>query len=195
MHETGGYLEDDAGGSVVFYHSLDDGLEEAVVCQVINSILQWDVDRVVLPFLSTNLIHVSWRETMMREGVCVCVRVRVRVYVCVCVCVCVCEKTCSREEEVSIFVKGNGHHSISEIESLLNSVAMVNIYIDVQDSWVVLEQFQDRYDDVVHVAKPRRLKLLGVMESTRPVDGHVAALGERSRGHCHSDESHDLPRC
>ena len=85
----------------------------------------------------------------------------------------------------------DSHDSVCEVESLLDSVAMVNIYVDIQDPRVVLEQLQDRYDDVVYVAKPGRLKLLGVVEPSRPVYRHVATLGERGQWvRCYGDVTH-----
>jgi len=37
--------------------------------------------------------------------------------------------TCAGEEVVAIFVEGNGHDPVCEVERLLNAVAMVNIYV------------------------------------------------------------------
>lgn len=40
----------------------------------------------------------------------------------------------------------------------------------------MLKEFQDRQDDVVDIAKPRGLTLLGVVEATGPVDGDIAIV-------------------
>ncbi len=36
-----------------------------------------------------------------------------------------------------------------------------------------LEEFQNGDDNVIHIAEPGRLKLLGVVQTSRPVDGDV----------------------
>lgn len=38
----------------------------------------------------------------------------------------------------------------------------------------LLEQLQNAQDDVVHIAKARAASLLGVVETTRPVDRNIA---------------------
>jgi len=43
----------------------------------------------------------------------------------------------SREEEISIFVERNGHDTIAEVKRILNTIAMVDINVDVQHSGVV----------------------------------------------------------
>ena len=74
-----------------------------------------------------------------------------------------CLYTSAREEEIAIFMERDGHDSISEIECLLNTVAMVNINVNVENSRVILEQLQDRYDDIVHIAKSGGLKFFSMM--------------------------------
>ena len=58
--------------------------------------------------------------------------------------------------------------------SHLHSVPVVNIDINVDHSGMILQQLQDGDHDVVDVAKAAGLKLLGVVEPTRPVEGDVA---------------------
>ena len=95
----------------------------------------------------------------------------------VCKCVLVSPSpTGSREEEVAIFMKGDSHDAVSEVEGLLYSVAMVNIYVNVQHSRVVLEQLKNGNDNVVHVAESRGLKLFSMVQPSRPIDGHITAL-------------------
>ena len=50
---------------------------------------------------------------------------------------------------------------------------MVDVDVNVQDPWVVFEELEDREDDVIHIAKARRLAFFRVVQSTRPVDGNV----------------------
>lgn len=92
--------------------------------------------------------------------------------------------TCSREEVVPVLVEGHGHDSVRQVEGLLDPVAMVNVDVDVQNAGVVpathmirkggnsqevqrsaasLEKLQDADDDVVHVAKPRRLQTKNIL--------------------------------
>jgi|MDSY01.1.fsa_nt_gb hypothetical protein len=66
------------------------------------------------------------------------------------------------------FTSPDGHDAVGEVESFLNTVTMVNIDVDVEHACMVLEQFQDRHHDIVHVAKARRLTLLCVVQTTRP---------------------------
>ena len=53
------------------------------------------------------------------------------------------------------------------------SITKRGIPIPMRDS-SYLEQLENPDDDVVDVAKPRGLELLGVVESAAPVDGDVA---------------------
>lgn len=73
-------------------------------------------------------------------------------------------------------MEGDGHNSIRRIKCLFNTVAMVNIYVDVKDAVVVLEQLQDAQHDVVHVAESAGLLLLGMVESSRPINGYIGRL-------------------
>ena len=45
--------------------------------------------------------------------------------------------TCAGEEEVAVLVEGDSHHSVCEIEGLLDTVTMVNINVNIQHSRVV----------------------------------------------------------
>ena len=45
--------------------------------------------------------------------------------------------TSAREEEVSIFVEGDGHDSVSEVEGLLHPIAVVDVDVAVQHPRVV----------------------------------------------------------
>ena len=39
---------------------------------------------------------------------------------------------CSREEEVAKLVEGDGHDTVCEVEGFLDSVTMVDVYVNVQ---------------------------------------------------------------
>jgi len=52
----------------------------------------------------------------------------------------------------------------------------VHVNVNVQDPGMVFQQFQNGDHDVVHVTKPGRLELLGVVQASGPVDGDVATV-------------------
>ena len=45
----------------------------------------------------------------------------------------------SREEGIAVFVKGDCHDPIGQVERLLYPITMVNVNIDVEDSWMISE--------------------------------------------------------
>lgn len=45
--------------------------------------------------------------------------------------------TCPWEKVVSIFVEGYSHDAVGQVKGFLDAVAMVNVYVDVQDPGVV----------------------------------------------------------
>lgn len=47
---------------------------------------------------------------------------------------------CSWEEFLPVLMERDSHHSISHIEGLLYTVSMMDIYIKVQDTLVILQQ-------------------------------------------------------
>lgn len=61
--------------------------------------------------------------------------------------------TCSWEVILE-FVEGAGHHSVSQVERFFNSVAVVDVDVDVQHALVGLQQLQDRQHAIVDIAKP-----------------------------------------
>lgn len=84
--------------------------------------------------------------------------------------------TCAREEVISVFVEGHRHDPVSEVESFLNPVTMVDVNINVKHPRVVLEQLQDANHNVVDIAEARGLKLLGMVQTTSPVNGNITDL-------------------
>ena len=73
-------------------------------------------------------------------------------------------------------MEGNCHDPVCGVESLLNTISMMNVDVNVQDPLVVLQQLQNSQDDIVHIAEARRLRLLGVVQPSSPVDGDVGRL-------------------
>lgn len=54
----------------------------------------------------------------------------------------------SPREELSILVETTRHDSISSIEGLFDSISMMHVDIDVEDSGVVSEQFENTEDNI-----------------------------------------------
>mmetsp|Transcript_20887 Transcript_20887/g.48471 ORF Transcript_20887/g.48471 Transcript_20887/m.48471 type:complete len:200 (+) Transcript_20887:954-1553(+) len=50
---------------------------------------------------------------------------------------------------------------------------MVDVNVDVQDPRVPFEQLEDAHNNVVHVTETRRLALLGMVQSARPIHRDV----------------------
>lgn len=76
-------------------------------------------------------------------------------------------------EEVPVLVETGCEDSVCAVERLLYAVAMMNVDVDVKNAQVALEQLQNRKDDIIDVAESGGLTLLGVMQSTSPVDRDV----------------------
>jgi hypothetical protein len=51
----------------------------------------------------------------------------------------------------------------------------VDVDVDVQDAFVVLEQLEDGEHNVIGIAKAGRFRFLGVMQPARPIDGNVGS--------------------
>ena len=53
--------------------------------------------------------------------------------------------TSAWKEVVAIFMEGDSHNSVSEIESLLYTITMMNVYVNVQHTWMV-PAIQSKHD-------------------------------------------------
>ena len=73
-------------------------------------------------------------------------------------------------------MEGDSHDPVRGVEGLLHAVPVVDVDVDVQDPLVVLEQLKDGEDDVVDITEAGCFALLGVVESSRPVDCNVRGL-------------------
>lgn len=49
---------------------------------------------------------------------------------------------------LTVFVKTDRHHSIGCIEGLLDTIAMMHVDIDIQNSFVVSQQLQNSQDNI-----------------------------------------------
>ena len=45
--------------------------------------------------------------------------------------------TCAREVVVAVLVEGAGHDSVCEVEGLLDTIAVVDVYVQVQHTRVI----------------------------------------------------------
>lgn len=106
-------------------------------------------------------------------------------------------------EELSVFVERASHDSIGRVERFFDSVSVVHVDIDVEDSRMVAQQFKDTENDIwtsnrsdrgrfpsltrvavrtVDVAETTRFGFLRVVESSCPIDRNVTLVsGQTSR--------------
>lgn len=86
----------------------------------------------------------------------------------------VCVVAGSREEVLVMrayfeLVQRASEDSVGSEEGFFHAVAVVHIYVDVEDALVLLEQLEDREHAIVHVAEARRFLPLRVVQASRPV--------------------------
>ena len=70
-------------------------------------------------------------------------------------------------------MEGDCHDSVCREECLFDTIAVMAVNIDVEDSLVCLEQLKDAKDAVIDIAEAASFKLLGMVKSTRPIDSNV----------------------
>ena len=87
----------------------------------------------------------------------------------------------STREEFTIFVKAARHHSIRSVESLLHTISVMNVDVDVEHARMVAQQLENAEDDIVDVTEPARFAFLGVMQPSSPVDRDVAFVARQPR--------------
>ena len=84
------------------------------------------------------------------------------------------------------------HDSIGVIKSLFDTVAVVNIDIEVKDSGVDFEQLQNTENDIVYVTKPTGLSLFAMVETTGPVNNNTGLFSENQIGRIDTAASSQL---
>ena len=77
-------------------------------------------------------------------------------------------------KEVSIPMETDRHHSISCVERLFYTIAMMYIDVDIQDSIMIFEKLKDSQHYIIDVAEATGLLLFSVMQATCPIDGDVS---------------------
>ena len=73
-------------------------------------------------------------------------------------------------------MEGQSKDPVGFKESLLNSITMVDVDVNVQNPRMIFQQLENSDHDVVHVAEPACFILLGMVETSTPVDGNVCLL-------------------
>jgi hypothetical protein len=83
---------------------------------------------------------------------------------------------------LSELVEGYCHDTVGGIKCFLHSITVMNVDINVENTFVFLEQLQNSQDAIVNVAKARGFSFLGVMETSSPVDDDVYTILIETRG-------------
>lgn len=87
------------------------------------------------------------------------------------------ETASAGEEDVrGVFVEGTGHDTVCTIESLLDTVAVMNIDVDIEHSRIAAQNLENGKNDIVDVAEARGLGLFGVMKTAAPGNSNVGLL-------------------
>ena len=60
------------------------------------------------------------------------------------------------EKFLLVLVKAQRHNSVGMIESLLDAISVMHIYINVEDPRVDLQQLNNAHNNIVNIAEPTR---------------------------------------
>lgn len=111
--------------------------------------------------------------------------------------------SCARKV-FAILVEGDGHDTVSAVECFFDTVTMVDINIDVENTVVEPEKLDDAENDIckvsemssnrysrltVDVAEAAGFTLLSMVETTSPIDSDIALLAVESCGALHASAS------
>lgn len=88
----------------------------------------------------------------------------------------------STREVILEFVEGASHDSVGQIESFLNTITVMNIDIDVQNSLICFKQLKDGQYTIIDVTESRGFWLFGMMEPARPVESILGLALSQNRG-------------
>jgi len=91
-------------------------------------------------------------------------------------------------------VEAHCHDTIGGIEGLLHAIAVMDVYIYVENTLVVLKQLEDSKDNIVDVAKAGGLRFLGMMQATAPVDADLRGLFVQLYGCSHGSSGGELAK-
>ena len=70
-------------------------------------------------------------------------------------------------------MQAESHNSIGMIESLLDSISVMHIYVDIEHPGIDFQQLQYTDNNIVDIAEPTGLRFLGMVIASRPVDGRM----------------------
>lgn len=84
-----------------------------------------------------------------------------------------------------VFMKGDCEDAVGGPEGLFDTVAVMDVDIDVENPRMVAEELEDGKNDVINVTEATCFCLFGVMKSSRPIDRDVALLGYQLAGCVH----------
>ena len=76
-------------------------------------------------------------------------------------------------KEFAKFVEAASHNPIRRVERLLNTVTVVAIDVDIQDTRISSQKLQDTEDNVIDVAEPGCFALFGMVKPSCPIDSYV----------------------
>ena len=144
---VGAALEDDGGRVVRGDAGADDGFEERDVVGVFDAVVEGHVEGVV----GARVERVGGTGGGERAGA-------------------------GEEVVFVVFVEGERHDAVAGPECLLDTVAVVDVDVDVEDPGVVAEELEDAEHDVVDVAEAGCFGFLGVVQAAGPVDGDLGLV-------------------
>mmetsp|Transcript_42954 Transcript_42954/g.124216 ORF Transcript_42954/g.124216 Transcript_42954/m.124216 type:complete len:207 (+) Transcript_42954:804-1424(+) len=74
---------------------------------------------------------------------------------------------------LSEFVKRARHHAIGGVECFFDTIAVVNINVNVKNAFVLFQKLQNGENAIVDVTESRSLSFLSVVQTSGPVDDNV----------------------
>lgn len=63
------------------------------------------------------------------------------------------DPTSAWKEIIAILMKTNSHHSVAQIECLFDSIAMVDVNVEVEHARIDLEELKDGQDDIIYITE------------------------------------------
>ena len=107
----------------------------------------------------------------------------------------------SRKQKRARFVHRHGHHGVSIVESVLNAVPVVAVYIHIRHAHPRVQHALDANHRVVEHAEPVGIRRHGVMQAARYAERHIRLVvqqrlngGERCAGRERRGVVHSLIR-
>ncbi len=79
----------------------------------------------------------------------------------------------SWEKVLTVLMERHWHDSVGQIKCLLNPVSVMDVDIDVNNSWINKQKFQNGQHNIVYVAKTTCLRLFGMMKPSTKIDSDV----------------------